>query len=138
MSELEKFLQEMKQKYGEEVIVKTNADNHIKYGHLPAPLKEFYSVYESAEFPFGRIDPLETAGKRSAAEAPLSGGQWFCFGADRYFSFWLCSYEADGEGLWIMPWDHEAEEEIECVYKDLVEFLRDMEEEYAQYLDGNK
>ena len=32
----------------------------------------------------------------------------------------------------------EAEEEIECVYKDLVEFLRDMEEEYAQYLDGNK
>ncbi len=137
MDGLEKFLGKMKRKYGEGVVVKTNADDHKELDGFPAPLKEFYSVYESVEFPFGRIDPAEIAKKRSDTEEPFCSGQWFCFGADRYFSFWLCSYHADGEGLWITSWDHEVDEEIECVYQDLVEFLQDEEEEYAAYLEEN-
>lgn len=134
---LEKFLEKMKRKYGDGVVVKRDAENCKNLDEIPAPLKDFYSVYESVEFPFGRIDPVEIAKKRSDTEEPFRSGEWFCFGADRYFSFWLCSYHADGEGLWITPWDHEAGEEMECVYGDLVEFLQDMEEEYAGYLEEN-
>lgn len=135
LKKLERFLEKMKQKYGDEVIVKRNADKYKNLDEIPAPLKEFYSAYEIVEFPFGRIESVEIAKKRSDTEEPFRSGPWFCFGADRYFSFWLCSYQADEEGLWITPWDHEMDEEIECVYGDLVEFLQDMEEEYAEYLD---
>lgn len=135
LKKLEEFLEKMKRKYGDAVVVKRNTGNCENLDRIPAPLKEFYSVYESVEFPFGRIDPVEIAKRRSDTEGPFCSGQWFCFGADTYFSFWLCSYRADGEGLWITPWDHEVDEDIECVYGDIVEFLQDMEEEYAEYFE---
>lgn len=132
MTELEKFIEEMKEKYGDSVIVKEGACDKEIFEQIPAPLKELYSSYERLEFPFGIIDSATIALENSRRTEPFKSGSWFCFGFDGYFSFWLCSFKPDNEGLWITPWDHEADCEIECVYTSLVEFLRDMEEEYEE------
>ncbi len=49
------------------------------------------------------------------------------------FAFDLMDIFLYNEGLWIIPWDHEADCEIECVYTSLVEFLRDMEEDNKEH-----
>ena len=135
MTELETFLTEMKQKYPDQVVIKqTTPSKEIsaRSTDIPQPLQEFYARYDSLELPFGHIDPAEAAIRHSREAEPFKSGKWFCFGFDGYFSFWLCSSQADADGLWITPWDHDTDEIIECVYTTLVEFLRDMEEEYSQ------
>ena len=132
MSAIEAFINKMKQKYGDEVIIKEKNSNEVTLENVPQPLKEFYLKYECVEFPFGSIDPVETAVRHSAVAEPFKSEGWFCFGFDGYFSYWLCRYEADAEGLWITPWDHEVDSEIEGVYEDLVSFLQSVEEEYEE------
>lgn len=132
MTELEKFIEEMTEKYGDSVIVKEGTCSKEILEKIPTPLKELYASYESLEFPFGRIDSATIALEHSNHAEPFQSEGWFCFGFDGYFSFWLCSFHPDHEGLWITPWDHEVDSEIECVYTSLVEFLRDMAEEYEQ------
>lgn len=135
MSELEQFIAKMKEKYGEQVVVKVGNVSGEELSLLPQPLKEVYTLYDSVEFPFGSIDPLKSAIEHSNTAEPFKSRGWFCFGFDGYFSYWLCRYNPDDEGLWITPWDHEMDEEIECVYESIVEFLTDMEEEYAENND---
>lgn len=127
MMKIEKFINEMKQKYGDSVIVKERTCDEETLAQIPQPLKEFYSLYDSVEFPFGYIYPIKTTIKK---REPFESEGWFCFGFDGYFSYWLCNCQPDADGLWITPWDHETDDEKECVYADLVEFLQDMEEEY--------
>ncbi|MCM1373744.1 MAG: hypothetical protein NC245_01470 [Muribaculum sp.] len=130
MTELEKFIEEMKEKYGDSVIVQKGACDKEILKRVPEPLKEFYSEYESTEFPFGRIYPATIALEESIKTEPFNSERWFWFGFDGYFSFWLCSFQPDKEGLWITPYDHEADCERECVYASLIDFLKDIEEEY--------
>lgn len=132
MTEIEKFVEKMKQKYGRNVVVKMRNCNAETLTQVPQPLVELYTYYDSIEFPFGRIDSMENAVKYSNTAEPFKSKGWFCFGFDGYFSFWLCSYSPDSEGLWITSWDHDMEDEIECVYLNLVEFLQDVEEEYEE------
>lgn len=132
MSELELFIEKMKKKYGGQVVVKTGNFSGEELSRVPQPLKEVYSLYDGIEFPFGYIDPLKSAIEHSDTAEPFKSEGWFCFGFDGYFSYWLCKYDPDEEGLWITPWDHEMDTEIECVYESIVEFLTDMEEEYAE------
>ncbi|MDE7309636.1 MAG: SMI1/KNR4 family protein [Lachnospiraceae bacterium] len=132
MTGIEKFVEKMKQKYGRNVVVKMKNCNKETLIQVPQPLVELYSYYDSIEFPFGRIDSIKNAVKHSNTAEPFKSKGWFCFGFDGYFSFWLCSYSPDSEGLWITSWDHDMEDEIECVYSNLVEFLQDMEEEYEE------
>lgn len=132
MTEIEKFVDEMKSKYGKDVIIKPRTCSEEVLTQVPPPLKEFYFCYDSIEFPFGSIDSLKTAVRHSNTAEPFKSEGWFCFGFDGYFSFWLCRYSPDSEGLWITSWDHDADDEIEGVYSNLVEFLRDMEEEYEE------
>ncbi len=132
MTEIEKFVEKMKQKYGRNVVVKMRNCNAETLTQVPQPLVELYTYYDSIEFPFGRIDSMENAVKYSNTAEPFKSKGWFCFGFDGYFSFWFCSYSPDSEGLWITSWDHDMEDEIECVYLNLVEFLQDMEEEYEE------
>ena len=131
MSELELFIKKMKEKYGEQVIVKESVCTEKVLNVLPQPLKELYALYDEMEFPFGYIYSVKSA---LDGENMFKNEGWFCFGFDGYFSYWLCKYEADCDGLWITPWDHEMDDEKECVYASIVEFLTDMEEEYAENL----
>lgn len=63
---------------------------------------------------------------------------WFVFGQDKYFSFWICLYAPDLEGLSFTSWDHNLESEIdEPVYKDRVSFLKDEEQEYKSLKEYN-
>ncbi len=132
MSKIEEFVEEMKHKYGKDVIAEISTHCKEELEEVPQPLKELYSIYDRIEFPFGRIDSLEVAVKYSNTAEPFKSENWFCFGFDGYFSFWLCSYNADSDGLWITSWDHETDTEIECVYTNLVEFLQDMEDQYVE------
>lgn len=132
MTQIERFIKEMKEKYSDNMVVKMRTCSEEEVMQVPLPLRELYSCYDSIEFPFGRIDSIETAVRHSNTAEPFKSEGWFCFGFDGYFSFWLCSYSSDSEGLWITPWDHDTDDEIEGVYSDIVEFLRDMEEEYEE------
>lgn len=131
MTELEEFIQEMKEKYGDCVTVQKGTCDTEMLKRIPEPLKELYSRYESAVFPFGTIYPAAMALETSGNVKTFKSEGWFCFGFDGYFSYWLCNVKPDNEGLWITPWDHETDTERECVYTSLVEFLKDMEEEYG-------
>lgn len=132
MTAIETFINKMKQKYGDEVVVKERTDNKEIPLNVPEPLKEFYLKYEYIEFTFGSIDSVENALRHSAAAEPFKSQGWFCFGFDGYFSYWLCRYEPDKDGLWLASWDHEVDDEIECIYADLVSFLQALEEEYEE------
>lgn len=121
------FLEEMKAKYGDSVSVKLNDDRKAVPENLPRPLKEFYQRYDSVEFPFGEIYPLQVALKE---DEPFKSEGWLCFGFDGYFSYWLCKKEMDETGDIFTSWDHEVDDEIEATQDDLVEFLVDMEKEY--------
>ena len=98
---------------------------------LPEPLREFYSVYDSADFPFGHIFPPEEALNDPVAKQAF-GDEWFEFGCDEYFSFWLCRYEPDGEGLWMTAWDHDSEADPEPAFADLPTLLRFLAAEYDE------
>lgn len=135
MTQIKKFVEEMKSKYSEDVVIKPRTCSEEALMQVPPPLKEFYSYYDSVEFPFGSIDSIETAVRHSSTAEPFKSEGWFCFGFDGYFSFWLCSYSPDMEGLWITSWDHDADDEIEGVYLNLVEFLQDMEDEYKENIN---
>lgn len=132
MSELELFIEKMKEKYGEQVVTKTSSFSEDEILQVPQPLKEVYTLYDGIEFPFGCIDSMKNAIEHSDMEEPFKSEGWFCFGFDGYFSYWLCRYDSDEDGLWITPWDHDVDAEMECVYASVVEFLTDMEEEYAE------
>lgn len=42
------------------------------------------------------------------------------FGSDDYFSFWLCRYVPDVDGLSITYWDHDARSEIDdAIYMNI-------------------
>lgn len=132
MEQIKKFVEEMKSKYGKDVIIKPRNCSEEALTQVPPPLKEFYFYYDSVEFPFGSIYSIEMAVRHSNTAEPFKSEGWFCFGFDGYFSFWLCSYSPDMEGLWITSWDHDVDDEIEGVYSNIVEFLQDMEDEYKE------
>lgn len=96
---------------------------------LPAPLREFYRHYDGADLPFGHIFSLDDTLHDPIARQAF-GDEWVQFGCDEYFTFWLCRPSADGEGLWLVPWDHDSETDIEAVYADLPAFLYALAEEY--------
>lgn len=127
MTALEGFIEKMKQKYGSEVMLTERAPGFPLPDGIPEPLTELYTLYESAAFPFGEIFRAEDEDEQ---QRYFREQGWFCFGFDFYFSYWLCSYEPDGEGLWLTSWDHDSESDIEAVYSDLTEFLSAMEKEY--------
>ncbi|WP_394522810.1 hypothetical protein [Lacrimispora sp. JR3] len=88
-----------------------------------------YETVLEVELPFGRIFAVDIALEQSKNK-PFSP-DWFVFGRDNYFSFWLCSYFPDKEGLSFTYWDHESGNEIDgAVWPDLESFLQDLEDEY--------
>ena len=87
-----------------------------------------YSYISKANLPFGEIFTIEEALKQS--ERKPFAPDWFVFGKDRYFSYWLCSYKADEEGLSFTYWDHDSGNEIDgAVWSDIVSLLEDIKKE---------
>ncbi|WP_252244417.1 MULTISPECIES: hypothetical protein [unclassified Clostridium] len=132
MSKLTKYIEDLRKKYGDAIVTKESHYDDMMLLKVPEPLREFYREYESLEMPFGIIDSIEISIRSSEAE-PFKSEGWFSFGADRYFSFWLCAYKGDNYGNSITSWDHDIDDEIEAMDNNIIDFLNDMEEEYEEY-----
>ena len=129
MSDLQACLDWLEDEYPHEVDLSPRKCGDMIFEKLPEPLREFYSIYDSADFPFGHIFSPEEALNDPVAKQAF-GDEWFEFGCDDYFSFWLCRFEPDGEGLWFDPWDHDSETDPEPAFADLPTFLRCLAGEY--------
>lgn len=122
------YLMDLKNRYSSVSIIQSDTE-YIDLEIIPIALKDFYKDILEAELPFGRIFKPSIAWEQSKNN-PFSP-DWFVFGQDNYFSFWLCSYSPDEEGLSFTYWDHESGNEIDgAVWPDLQSFLQDLEEEY--------
>lgn len=126
--EIETYLEELIDEFPEtELYERSCTDETLE--KIPEPLREFYMLCGGADFPFGHIFPPE-----EALNDPLSkqafGDEWFQFGCDEYFTFWLCRFEPDGEGMWFDAWDHDSETDPEPAFADLRSFLEFLAKEY--------
>ena len=126
MSELATCLEWLEKEYPGEVELypRTCGDDVLE--KLPEPLREFYSLYDHGDFPFGHIFSPEEALHDPIAKQAF-GNEWFQFGCDEYFSFWLCRFEPDDFGLWLDTWDHDSETDPEPAFADLPSFLHFLE-----------
>ncbi len=128
MDKIKEFFIELKKNYPCNITFCSDNVCEKELEKVPAALHDFYKTVSEAELPFGRIFSLETALKESTSFP----ADWFFFGQDNYFSFWLCSYHPDTEGLSFTSWDHEAHTEIEAVDKDILSFLQYELEDYQE------
>ena len=97
---------------------------------IPVQLKELYNKYDYIEFPFGTIYSVEQSIEMSS-RLPFREGQWFCFGQDFYFSYWLCKMDTAKDNPAFSIWDHEMDHFIEePFFQTLEEVLDYVAEEY--------
>ena len=133
MSRVRKYVQRLKELYGDGVIFKESSYDKEILDSIPLVLREFYREYESIQLPFGEIDSIDIAIRHSNTAEPFKSEGWFCFGFDGYFSFWLCKYVPDKENLSFTSWDHDSGDDIgEAVYESLIDFLEDLRLEYEE------
>ena len=102
--------------------------NLLQGEEVPKALHNFYQAIRSVDLPYGRIYDLDLA-LRTSKKAPFFPN-WFVFGQDNYFCFWLCFKGTDSNGYYFTYWDHESGLEIEePVWEDLLSFLKAVEED---------
>lgn len=130
MNKIKRFFMELKENYPCNITFSGNEICEEQFKKIPVVMHDFYKTISKAELPFGRIFSLETALKESEA-CP----NWFLFGQDNYFSFWLCSYSPDAEGLSFTSWDHESHTEIEAADADILSFLQYELEDYQENIE---
>lgn len=129
MKEIEEYFNELIKKYNCNIKFCTDNICSEKLEKIPNCMYDFYRMIEKADLPYGEIFSMERAIKESE-RLPFKPN-WFVFGKDNYFSFWLCLYSPDSEGMSFTSWDHEGGSEIgEAADKDICSFLKDEEEEY--------
>ena len=131
MDKIKEFFIDLKKNYPCNITFCSSEIREEELKKVPAVMHSFYKTILKAELPFGRIFPLETALKESK-----SFSNWFLFGQDNYFSFWLCSYSPDAEGLSFTSWNHEDHTEIEAADEDILSFLQYELEDYQQNEEG--
>jgi hypothetical protein len=124
---IEVYFKELIKRYGNEVSLTDPRDN-VNLEQIPVALHSLYQLTSKAKLPFGEIFDIDKALMQS--ERKPFKPNWFVFGKDNYFSFWLCSFDVDKEGLSFTYWDHESGNEIDgAVWSDIVSFLKDLEKE---------
>lgn len=132
----EQYLNELKSAYKEEVITIPSQSKETELAKVPEALWECYQLIDRATLPFGRIYSIEQAVKESEHLPFLglsSGGEWFVFGQDNFFSFWLCKYQKDQSGYSFTAWDHESGTGIgEAADEDIVTFLKEEQEDFEE------
>ena len=135
MNKIQMYIQKLVSLYGNDIIYEKSNYDEAVLAMIPEILRPLYREVSKLITPFGEIDSLETALKHSKNEPFYSEG-WFCFGSADYFSFWLCRYDPDEDGLSITYWDHDAGSEIDdAIYMNIVDFLEDMRNEYEEDKD---
>lgn len=128
MNKIELYLKELKEHYNCNIKLGITKISDKQLQKVPKVMHDFYKTVLEAELPFGKIFSLERALKES--ERPPFKQEWFVFGKDNYFSFWLCSYQSDSNGLSFTSWDHESGSEIgEAAAEDIILFLKEIEED---------
>ena len=132
MSRISDYINKLVKIYGDKVTFTKSTYDKNTLLLVPKVLREIYTEYSEIDLPFGSISSIENSIKDSEAE-PFKSEGWFSFGFDGYFSFWLCLFTPDNDGLSFTYWDHEIEEDIDgAVYKDIIEFLEDIQSEYEE------
>lgn len=95
---------------------------------VPEVIRDFYKTFQYAELPYGRIYDLECA-INTSKKAPFYP-DWFVFGQDNFFCFWLCWKGESEDGCYFTYWDHESGIPIEePAWEDMQSFLEEIEEE---------
>lgn len=132
MNIIQAYIEKLITLYGDEIVYENSHYDEKTLQQIPEVLRPLYREVSKLSMPFGEIDCLETALKNSKAE-PFLSEQWFCFGSDDYFSFWLCRYTPDEDGFSITYWDHDSGSEIDdAIYMNIIDFLEDMRNEYEE------
>ena len=91
---------------------------------VPTPLQPLYSHSDGLTLPFANIHKI--------ADCDLTTfPNWFCFGSDNYFSYFLC-HQTNTPSL--TTWDHEAGHDIEAVFDTIVDWLKN---EYESFIDAD-
>lgn len=90
----------------------TNPSGNVS--ELPRSLRSLYAVTDGVALPFGDIYPMDSF--HTEGFPP----DWLCFGADHYFSYYLCHTSSRPS---ITSWDHESHTEIEPVFDSAYEWL---------------
>lgn len=135
MSRISEYMDEIIKIYGNKVELTKSTYDENALSLVPKALREFYAEYSKVDLPFGYVYSIENSLKDSEAE-PFKNEGWFSFGFDGYFSYWLCLFIPDNEGLSFTCWDHESGADVEgAVYKDIIEFLEAMRAEYEENKD---
>lgn len=123
------YFESLIKKYGSQIEIIDPIPNDDKLSNIPVALQALYKFASGIKLPFGQIYTLEKALEQSE-RVPFKPN-WFVFGKDNYFSFWICSFREDSDGLSFTYWDHESGNDIDgAVWEDIVSFLKEMEEEY--------
>lgn len=106
----------------------TKESSELQTKDIPEVMQEFYKKIKKVDLFFGRIFDSELAIKNSSKEPFYPN--WFVFGQDNYFNFWLCARNKSNDGCYFTYWDHESGLEIEePTWDDLLSFLKEIEEE---------
>ncbi|BAL83038.1 hypothetical protein SELR_13300 [Selenomonas ruminantium subsp. lactilytica TAM6421] len=122
------------EQYMDELKIEKKDHNIIFEYPIPDELKRFLKKYEDTELPFGEIFDYGTIKKMS--QRPPFNNEWFVFGKDKYFSYWVCKVDATKEEKVYTTWDHEMDECVgEAVCSDLLEFLTSCELDYDDFED---
>lgn len=121
MDELINYFRELNAEFIEE-------ESLVEDVEVPEIMCKFYEKIKYVNLPYGRIYNLETALDNSK-RLPFSP-EWFVFGQDNYYSYWICFKRKTITGCYFTYWDHESGCSMEePVWKDLLSFLKEVEED---------
>lgn len=125
---IQTIVENYKNQYGDRVETRSPL---TEFKNIPKVLWEFYAYSNGIQLPFGIIYTKNVALEKSQRSPFLS--DWFVFGFDGYFTFWLCRFDPDLESLSITTWDHESGNIIEdAIWKNLEEFIVEIHEEWEE------
>lgn len=99
---------------------------------LPAPLRAFYSITDGFDGPW-----IEVFSADRVRPLPGVSPGWLVFGADRYFSYCLCSTD-DGTERPIDLWDHESGNQPDGAYGTVLDLLRQSYEDQFEQAGGTR
>lgn len=132
---INEYIKKIESYYHNGIVYSKSTYTSDVFNSIPIQLEEFYKNYAEMQFPFGQIYSIEKAIEVSKS-TPFESGEWFCFGQDNYFSFWLCKKGMKNNEMAFSIWDHECEDDIdEACFKNLCEFLEYLSDEYEDSED---
>lgn len=125
---LKEYVNQLEKYYYDGVSYSNSKNEKEILNQIPKQLEEFYSQYGDMSFPYGKIYSIEKALEMSN-RLPFTEDDWFCFGQDYYYSYWLCKRGVSMDDFAFTVWDHEMESYIEepsfRSLKEVLDFLAD-------------